>query len=83
LSPFSRWLWTSPKFSTKLDQTRVRAFIFWFDTFNPRGEMACGVIDSDDVDVGNVMKLRRRKTNDAAGFAAARWWTWSASVPCE
>jgi len=58
-----------PYFSTKLDQSRVyaRAFILWFDTFfSPRGEMApleqAVKTQSEDVDVGDVIKLRRRKT---------------------
>lgn len=58
-----------PYFSTKPNQNRVyaRAFILWFDTFfSPRGEMAPPEqpvkIQSDDVDVGDVIKLRRRKT---------------------
>lgn len=58
-----------PYFSTKIDQSRVyaRAFVLWFDTFfNPRGEMVpAGTpakVHSDEVDVGDVIKLRRRRT---------------------
>ena len=58
-----------PYFSTKIDQSRVyaRAFILWFDTFfSPRGEMVSpetpAKVHSDEVDVGDVIKLRRRKT---------------------
>jgi protein arginine N-methyltransferase 3 len=60
-----------PYFSTKPHQTRVyaRAFILWFDTFfSPRGEMVPPEtpvkIHSDEVDVGDVIKLRRRKTTN-------------------
>jgi protein arginine N-methyltransferase 3 len=58
-----------PYFSTKIDQSRVyaRAFVLWFDTFfSPRGEMVPREtpvkVHSDEVDVGDVIKLRRRKT---------------------
>lgn len=45
----------------------VRAFVLWFDIFfNPRGEMVPpetpAKVHSDEVDVGDVIKLRRRKT---------------------
>ena len=58
-----------PYFSTKADQNRVyaRPFILWFDTFFiPRAEMAPGEqpvkLHSEDVDVEDVINLRRRKT---------------------
>jgi hypothetical protein len=58
-----------PYFSTKIDQSRVyaRAFVLWFDTFfSLRGEMVPAEtpakVHPDNVDVGDVIKLRRRKT---------------------
>ena len=75
-----------PYFSTKIDQSRVyaRAFVLWFDTFfNPRGEMvpaeSPAKVHSDEVDVGDVIKLRRRRTVGEKRRGGLR----SNSVPAE
>ena len=63
-----------PYSSTKPNQNRVcaRAFILWFDTFfSPRGEQPMKM-RSEDVDVGDVIKLRRRKTTSEKRWGGLR-----------